>query len=233
MAEYTHGPYFIKRKKNGRGGKAAAALVLVLLLLTAGIILLSVFLPRRDDESASTAPVPAGRKLYCLVSGETNNYTTALLMAQECSARGGAGYLFNDGTFRAVAAVYANEADARDLATVNEGSSYFTLAMPSAALSGSDSYALEYALGDFFDTLYSAATELDRGNMTDSAADCAVAAACRKLGALSASVENAMLRRAFETASAYAPAEDKRSLLSYVRYVHVRAIVQIYYALGG
>ncbi len=230
MAEYTSGAYFIRRKKGGRG-KGAALLVLVLLLLTTGIVLLAVFLPRHSEET--TTDSAGGKNLYFLVSGQESSFSAALIAAQDCASRGGAGYLFNDGMFRAVASVYENEADARDLAALNDGASYFMLTMPAISLGGGDAAAYEYVLGEFFGTLYTAATELDRGKVTDAAADYAVSAACRKLGALSASTENQRLKRALETASVYAPNEDSRSLLSYIRFVQVRATVEVYYALVG
>ena len=233
MAEYGSGAYFIKRK-NGGGGKGAAILVIVLLALTAGIILLAVFLPKRtDDGNTAGAPVSNGeKKFFYLVTGESGELTTALLMVQECSARGGAGYLFNDGTYRSVAAVYDRESDAKDLAAVNDGASYFSLAFSLSSLKEKDKSALSYAVGEFFITLTDAAKELDRGTITDSAADCAAALACRKLKTLSLSVQNAALSRAFDIASEYDAVGDSRSLLSYIRFVHVRAMVEIYYALS-
>ena len=230
MAEYNSGAYFIKRKNSGRG-HGGAILVLVLLVLTAAIVLLAIFLPRKKEGGGQVSLPISETKLYYLVTGETNEYTTALLMVQECASRGGAGYLFNDGTYHAVAAVYGKESDVRDLAAVNDGARYFSLGFSGAALGKFDSSALSYALGEFNDTLFTAATELDRKSMSDAAADNAVAAACRKLKALSMSVENAPLARAFDIASEYDPNADNRTLLTYIRFVHVRATIEIYYAL--
>ncbi|MCH5350909.1 MAG: hypothetical protein J1F39_02945 [Clostridiales bacterium] len=233
MAEYSSGAYFIKRK-NGGGGRGAALLVIVLLVLTAGIILLAVFLPKKSEDGLISGAPPANseKKFYYLVTGESGDITTALLLVQECSSRGGAGYLYNDGIFRSVAAVYDRESDVKELTEVNEGASYFSLAMPPCKLSGKDSAALNYAFGEFNEALYNASRELDRGKMSDAAADFAVSSACRKLKALSLSMENAALARAFDIASEYDAVGDSRTLLSYIRFVQVRATVEVYYALS-
>ena len=198
-------------------------LIAALLVLTAGICALVIILPRLESPSGTAgAPAFSGKTFYMLATCETDNYAEAVVSSQDAAARGGAGYIYNDGKYHVVAAVYSREADAKTLASVNPDSHYFEVRIPPATLSEAEIAALDYLAGDWFETLYTAATELDRGNATDAAADYAVMRACARLSELADGCGE-RLKRALYSAAEYEPIRS-RSTLSYIRYITVRAI---------
>lgn len=229
MREDSSGVYIVSRRaaKRSYGGRrrgAVGVLVTVLLLLTAGICALVVILPRLDGAGGGEASAPAfsGKSYYMLATCETDGYAEAAVAAQDASARGGAGYIYNNGKYHVVAAVYSREADAKTLASVNPDSHYFEVWLSPTALTDAETAALEYLVGDWFDAVYTAATELDRGNATDAAADYAVMRACAELSRY-AEPCGERLRRTLQAASEYDTVRS-RSTLSYIRYITVRAI---------
>lgn len=218
-----------RRRRRG-GGRAAGVLVAVLLFLTAAICLLVVFLPRLSKSgSAVGAPVLSGKTYYFLCTAETENRSQALTMSHSTAERGGGGYIYNDGKYRIVAAVYSKESDVKTLVTVNTDSFYFSLGLGSGEYSSEDTALLNYLNGEWFDTLSTAATELDRGNITESAAEFAARRACDSLRELALNARSEKLKNAV-CACIYDP-EQSQSVLSYIRYIHVKMLISALCAL--
>lgn len=225
------GAYFVRRGRGGgRSKRAAGLLVAVLLVLTAAICLLVVFLPRLTKGSVA-ANAFGGRTFYFLSTGSYSVRDTALVAARDTSARGGAGYLYNDGEYRIIAAVYSSEADARALASVNDGATYFgiEIALPADADEGSIA-AAKYLTGEWFDAVGRTADELQRGNMTQAQAEYAVQSACARLAEISQAAELSAFRAALVAACEYSCPTDMTPL-AYIRRVHVRAIAEAACAL--
>lgn len=217
------------RKQNG-ARRTAGVLIAVLLLLTAVICLLVVFLPRvRLGGSASASIAAGGKTYYFLCTAETDERLQGVLSAQNAMERGGAGYLYNDGKYKVVAAVYKNESDVKTLVTVNADSFYFSLGIPSGNYSDGDRAVINYLTGEWFDTLSVAATELDRGNTTESAAEFAAFRACEKLKSLALKASDRLKTAVISLE--YSPPQTQ-SVLSYIRFVHVKYILTVLGALS-
>lgn len=216
-----------RRRRSRRGGRSAGILVTALLLLTAVTCLLVVFLPRGKASTAVTAV--SGKTYYFLCTAETEEKNAALVAAQSAAERGGAGYLYNDGKYKVVAAVYERESDAKTLVSVNADSFYFAYGLPKSDYASSDKKVLDYLIGDWFNTVYTAATELERGNTTESAAEHAVMAACDKLTGYALNAASERLKRAV-IACAYDPPQS-RTVLSYIRYINVSTVLSTITAL--
>ena len=234
---HNDGAYIInrgrKKRRNSGAGRSAGILIAALLFLTAAICLLVVFLPRltlsmQASQSASLASV--GKTYYFLCTEQTDERTSALLSAQNTRERGGAGYLYNDGKYKVIAAVYKSESDVKTLVTVNPNSFYFSLSVAGGKYSGGDREVLNYLTGEWFDTLSLSATELDRGNTTEDAAEYAAFRACEKLRGLALNASSEKLKSAILSCE-YSPPQTQ-SVLSYIRYVHVRYIVAALCALS-
>lgn len=239
MTEYSSGAYIVSRKER-RGGRnrdprrrpnrAAGFLVIALLLLTAGICLLVVFLPKFKPTGVSGAAEFTGRTFYFLTTAKETDRLKAREQAQYAIERGGAGYIYNDGNYRIIAAAYEREADAKTLASVNADADYFAFSLPSAACDGGDRAALEYLADELFAVCSTAASELDRGNITEASAEYAVRAALDKLTALACSASSERIKTAAAECVQYEIPQG-RSVLSYIRYVQVRALVHMRAAL--
>ncbi len=238
MREYSEGAYFVSRRSRraaSRKRRGAGVLVLVLIILTAGICLLVVFLPRMTVSVGADASFK-GKTFYFLSLGEFDGYVEASEAARATAARGGAGYVYNDGKYRIIAAAYEREADAAALASVNDNAEYFAVEIPAANLSDADGAAMTALVGDYFTSVFTAATELDRGNATEAAAESAAISARRKLlrtvcdgdvsGGVSAAIE-------FAADFSVLTERPTRSTLSCLRYISVRGVVAAADALGG
>ncbi|MCM1367747.1 MAG: hypothetical protein NC184_02930 [Roseburia sp.] len=239
MKEYDSGAYLVSRgsykrasdyKKPRRGKAAAGVLIAILLMLTAGICALVYFLSR--TQTASGTPVFAGKTFYFLAIAQETDRTEALKTSQYAVERGGAGYIYNDGSYHTVAAVYDREADVKTLVSVNSGSHYFALSLAQSAHADGDRAALEYLAGEWFDTVMTAATELDRGNISDSAAEHAVRAALIRLEKAACLADSEYLKTALEAVCEYSIPQG-RSVLSYIRYIHVRAVAEVIAVLNA
>ena len=145
MSEYDSGAYFVRRggRRNrnrngsGRSRRAAGVLITVLLILTAAICALVALLPRLSTVGAP-APDFDGKTFYMLAIGRATDREQAQTMAQYAVERGGAGYIYNDGEYKIVAAVYDKESDAKTLTSVNENSYYFELTVPKCNIADAD-----------------------------------------------------------------------------------------------
>ena len=170
MSEYDSGAYFVRRggRRNrnrngsGRSRRAAGVLITVLLILTAAICALVALLPRLSTVGAP-APDFDGKTFYMLAIGRATDREQAQTMAQYAVERGGAGYIYNDGEYKIVAAVYDKESDAKTLTSVNENSYYFELTVPKCNIADADARALRYLTGEWYDAVQTAASELQRG----------------------------------------------------------------------
>ena len=234
MNESGSGAYFVRRRSrgggSGKGKRAAGLFIAVLLVLTAAICLLVVFLPKITGGTAAVGAF-GGKTFYFLSTGSYSVRDTALLAAQETTSRGGAGYIYNDGEYRIIAAVYSSEADARALASVNDGATYFGIdvSVPKDADENSVA-AVAYLTGEWFDVVGRTADELQRGNITEAQAEHATASACARLCAVAESAGMPNLKSALYAAGEYS-CPDKTAPLAYIRYVQVRAIAETVRAL--
>lgn len=221
-----------KKSRNKRRGGAGPAgiLIAVLLILTAAICLLVVFLPRVGNKNtAANATATPGKTYYFLCTSEAEDRMSAISSSQYAIERGGAGYIYNDGKYKIIAAVYAKETDVKTLVSVNVNSFYFSLNLPGGEYNSGDKAVIDYLTGEWFDTLLTAATELDRGNITEAAAEYAVKAACDNLRDLALKANSEKLKHAI-TACTYSPPQTQ-TVLSYIRYIHVQFVVGAYSAL--
>lgn len=230
-------PYIISRRPRRsekyrdprRPKRAAGVLVIVLLLLTAGICALVWLLPGLT-ETAGGSPSFGGKTFYFLATAKTDERVEALTAAQAASDRGGAGHIYNDGEYRVIAAVYDRESDVKTLVSVNADSHYFALEYPKLDCDERDRRALEYLTGEWFSSVFAAVTELDRGNITDAAAERAVFSCCRRLEKLAYDCADRALQNALLSAVEL-DGQASRSTLSFLRLIHVKAIVYAYIAL--
>lgn len=219
------------RKRRGGAGRAAGILIAVLLLLTAAICLLVVFLPRLNNGSTTAnASATVGKTYYFLCTTETDERLQAIASSQNASERGGAGYIYNDGKYKIIAAVYNKESDVKTLVTVNANSFYFSLDLAGGEYASGDKAVLDYLSGEWFDTLSTVATELDRGNTTEAAAEYAVKAACDNLCDLALSANSEKLKNAIAACGYSLP--NTQTVLSYIRYIHVQYVVSVISALA-
>lgn len=235
MKDIRSGAYFINRRPSRRSARknrrAAGVLIAVLLLLSAGICLLIVFMPKLTGTVASSSPEFGGKTFYFMATAESTDRAQATVLAGDTAARGGAGYIYNDGKYHVVAAVYEREADVKTLVSINADSHYFALTVPAVKCGDGDKALLEYITGDWFTTLYTAATELDRGNVSDAAAEFTVVSALDRLAELARGASGQTANAANAVAQLRIP--DNRSVLSYVRYLQASALVCVRAALTG
>lgn len=221
------------RRRGGGARKSAGILISVLLLLTAAICLLVVFLPRTGGSKsvgASASAAVGGKTYYFLCTAETEDKTQCLVSAKSAMDRGGAGYVYNDGKYKIIASVYAKEADVKTLVTVNADSFYFSLSLRGGDYASGDKAVIEYLTGEWFSVVSAASTELDRGNITESAAEYAVSSACDKLRGLAEHAKSSKLKSAVLSCT-YAPPQSQ-TVLSYIRYVNVQFVVSVFSALA-
>ncbi len=239
MENYS-GAYIISRQRKGGGrgrppkrrGHGVAALIVLLMLLTAGIVFLAVILPRLPSGSEKTSSEKAfgGRTFYLLAVGEAEDYTEASIMANNAESRGGGGFIYNDGKYRIIAAAYAHEAEAKALAEVNEGAYYIVLNIPETS-NAADARVVNYICGEFFTQLSDAANALDRGTLTDAAADYIAYNATAHLNAILDGV-SPTLEFALEDCLDYAAGGGGRTQLSYIRRATIKALVGAYNGLS-
>ncbi|MDE6029626.1 MAG: hypothetical protein K2F90_04835 [Clostridiales bacterium] len=218
-------------RRRGGARRSAGILITVLLLLTAAICLLVVFLPRMGGggKSVGASTTVSGKTYYFLCTAETEDKTQSLLHAKNAADRGGAGYVYNDGKYRIIAAVYAKEADVKTLVTVNADSFYFSLALNGGNYASGDKSVIDYLTGEWFSVVSTASTELDRGNITESAAEYAVSSACDKLRALAINAKSERLKSAVLSCDYAQP--QSQTVLSYIRYVNVQFLISVISAL--
>ena len=220
-------PHASRRTQRRRSHRAAGLLITVLLILTAVICLLVFFLPKLTSPTgADTAIDFGGRTFYLLATAKTDERVAAELQAKSAADRGGAGYVYNDGSYNIIAALYERESDAKTLVTVNQDSYYFALSVPAVACGEGDKRALDFVTGELCATLSELAVDLDRGNITEEAAEHAVSVAMNKTAEIALGVENERLHAALtETIESSHPTD--RSVLSGVRFIQVQAIVAV------
>ncbi|MDE6201528.1 MAG: hypothetical protein K2M47_06610 [Clostridiales bacterium] len=237
MRYSEHDAYIIQRggrrsssRRRGGARRSAGILISVLLLLTAAICLLVVFLPRNGNKSVGASATADAKTYYFLCTAETEDKTQSLVSAKNTMDRGGAGYVYNDGKYRIIAAVYNRESDVKTLVTINADSFYFSLGLPGGNYASGDKAVLDYLTGEWFDAVSDAATELERGNITESAAEYAVMRAVDKLHGLAENAKSSKLKSAILSYAYELP--QSQTVLSYIRYVHVRYVVGAISALN-
>lgn len=237
MDDDRYSAYFVSRRgykprpsrrgNRRRSHRAAGLLITALLLLSAAICLLVVFLPRLTSaDGVAASPNFGGKTFFFLATAKSDDRDSAELNAVSSAERGGAGYIYNDGSYHVVAALYDRESDAKTLATVNQNSYYFALVLPAVGCGESDKAALDFVVGEFCSALTTAAVELDRGNITEAAAEFAAGVALNKLRSVAVSAENARLSDALTRVADDAFSGD-RSVLSGIRYVQIAAVVAV------
>lgn len=220
-----------RRRTSSRGSKKAiGAIITLLLLVSVGICLFVVFFPMGSRAASSAVSSGDGKTIYLLATAEEDDRETALLQALSASERGGAGFLYNDGKYHTVAAAYERESDVKTLVTVNADSHYFSITFGGGEHKKGDQKLLDYFFGEWFSVMSRAASELERGNITESSAERAAFEACNTLCRYAYAAESESLRRAV-TSCGFSP-PPSRSLLSYIRYIHVQIIFAVYYAVN-
>lgn len=217
-------PRYKRRRKRGAG-----LLVCALLVLSAAATSLAYFLPR---VSKAGAPIAQAAVFYLMATAKSDNYLTALENAQYAAERGGAGALFNDGeNFHAVATVTCDRATATALASVNENSYIITLSVP-VPESGDGDTELFNSIIEFFNAVTSAAENLDRGSISQSAAmhshDTALAKVISKR---SNAMYYPLAHVAEDIADSAKIGVGARSMPSYLRYIASGGVIALYNAL--
>ena len=187
------------------------------------------FLPRLTS-TVTSSPKYDGKTFYMLATAATDDRDEALLLATDAKSRGGAGFIYNDGSYRIIAAAYERESDAKTLVSVNANSYYFPLSVPTADLSDNDISLLDYLTGEWFATAHTAANERDRGNITDAAAEYAVAKACAELSRR-ASDGSSLLAQEIARAAEFSVPQNY-TVLGYIRYIQISVIVAAHNALS-
>lgn len=235
MREYESGAYIVSRRGakrvSRRGGRTrgVAAVFAVLLLITSGIVLAVIFFPRGNrDTPASSKPSFGGKSFYFLAVGKATESDAAGIMAKDASERGGAGYVLNDGSYNIIAAAYEREADAKALSELNENAHYLSVSIPKTECDDGDRAALEALCGVWFPKVYAAATEFDRGNVTEAAADYAAKKAFDELRYAASGADGALKDVLLSSCDYSSSDKGGRSTLSYIRYMTVRTIVNVY-----
>ena len=224
----SSGAYIVTRsQQRGRQKRSAlrpvGVLIATLLILSVIVCVIVFFLTRESSASETNASGFTGKTYYFMYTTECTEKVNAEVAAADAAARGGAGYVFNDGTYKVVAAVYAREADVKTLVSVNPDSAYFSVTLH--AIGENASAALDYLCGEWFDTVYLSSSELDRGNITEAAAEHAVVKACDKLLSLVGASGHGGLCRALESVSYDFP--NKRTVLSSIRYITAEVIAAV------
>lgn len=221
---YRNGTAGGRRSKKRRSHRrAAGVLVTVLLLLSGAICLLVFFLPRLSV-GVDARPSGVSAVFYFLSTAEETEKQRAAEQAQSCSSRGGAGYVYNDGVYRIIAGVYASETDAKALASVNDGATYFKVEVAQDRYAQGAMQALEYFAGEWFSAVDTAVRELDRGNITEAAAEHSVEKAFDKLCALLYAADDGNAKTAAARISALATESPTLSVLSRIRYIQVATV---------
>ena len=204
-------------------------MITTLILLSAAICLLVIFLPKLTSVAVGSQTF-GGQTFYFLATEKFDDRTKALLGAQSAVDRGGAGYIYNDGSYHIVAAVYDKESDAKALTAVNENSYYFSLTVHKTDMTESETKLIAFITGEWFTAVSAAASELSRGNITESQAECAVLSVCLKAISLAENV-SPMLSNAVTAACDYS-CPLSISVLAYIRYVQVDTVVSVVRALS-
>lgn len=163
-------PYIIDKSRPPR--KKSRMLGVLLLLTTAvaaGIVVYCVLFK-------STFTVK-GRTFYAVITTVTETEAEAVAASDNVRKAGGSGYIVNDGTYRIVAAVYADSKAAETVAGRMNGASVLTLDVKKMKFKGDDRAAnarlaetVYYAYTELFDDLYALSIELDEKRTSESAA---------------------------------------------------------------
>lgn len=200
--------------------------IVVLTLLTAGICALVLFFPTASDDSPVSTPAASVETFdfYLLCTFESDDRQAAYDNALVTAARGGAGYVYNDGKYRVVAAVYRKKEDAEALSEVNDGSFCVKLEIRFSAKNKAQKNAVAYLAGEWFDDISRASTGLERGSITDAQAERSAIAACNKLLRYADEIKSGAVYRTLVEAGEYS-VPTSRELKSYLRYVAARAVV--------
>lgn len=183
MQSFQDVPFIIEKKKRatrGRGGLLAAWLLLVFGGVAVAIVVFFSF-----HKNVFTVK---GRTLYAVRLLSTQVEAEADERAASVKAAGGGGYVYNDGVYSVLAAVYANEADAQTVAERNAGevvalsiTKIKCKVYEDIATSQSVSDNARYAFTELFDELYKISIDLDAHVLSESAAAYKIAACKNKL----------------------------------------------------
>lgn len=171
----TERPYIIEKPRLSvrRSGRILGAVVL---LAVAAVI--GVFVWRHFAGSGITVK---GRTFYAVYTSETSVESEAQSAAAVMKAAGGSGYIYNDGTYKIVAAVYPDASSADTVAErlTGEGmqAARLELEVPRMRLDFPDETvrarlgeAVYYTYGELYDLLYDMSVELDEQRLSESAA---------------------------------------------------------------
>lgn len=231
MKDNQSGAFIVSRRKprdksTSFAHKRIGGIIAALLFLSA-VICTAVSLYPRLSKSSKVA-VGFSKTYYFLAVGEEQTRVQAQENAQYAKEHGGAGYIYNDGKYHIVAAVYERETDVKTLVSVNADSHYFALDFSVAAYGDGDKRVLDYLTGEWFNTVFTAVTELDKGNIAESAAEHAVASAFDRLKKLAQDAETKAVNVVLSSFVFDPP--QTQSVLSYLRYVNVFVVAKLHTA---
>ena len=176
MQSFQDTPFIIENKKSRKsarsGGRRGGLIVFLLLFFGAIAVGIVVFF----SFGKNTFTVK-GRTLYAVRLFASEVEAEATERAAAVKAAGGSGYVYNDGTYSVLAAIYANEKDAQTVADRNAGQ-IVTLTLPKfkckmyqdGATSQTVSDCARYAFTTLFDDLYKISVDLDAHVLSESAA---------------------------------------------------------------
>ena len=125
------------KAKAGAGGKKYAVVIIIIFALIAVLLLsdylsngLAIGLFKKNSDNISVKAAD----YYAAETGAFTSMRQAADCAEETAAAGGAGYIYNDGTFHVLASVHTKYADADAAAKTYEPADVFTLKIPNKTI---------------------------------------------------------------------------------------------------
>ena len=171
----TERPYIIEKPRLSarRSGRLLGAVVLVAVAAVIGVFAWRHF--------AGGGVTVKGRTFYAVYTSETAVESEAQSAAAAIKAAGGSGYVYNDGTYKIIAAVYPDAASAdavaERLSAEGTKAARLELEVPRLRLDVADeaartrlAAAVYYTYGELYDSLYEISLGLDEHRLSESAA---------------------------------------------------------------
>lgn len=165
----TETPFIIDKRKKRKGGRIAAVLLLFFGAAAVGIVMFFSF-----GKSSFTVK---GRTFYGVRLYISESESEAAGKSDAVKKAGGSGYVYNDGVYSVMAAVYPTENEAKTVAERNAGE-VIVLEIPKlkwklyedTATSQTVSDCARYAFTGLYDALYKITIDLDGKALSESAA---------------------------------------------------------------
>lgn len=166
---YSGGGY--SRKKSAKKSKVILV-IFIIIVLVAGLAVGGYFFFTREKSGNinDKDSIPA-MHFYAYKISESTDFAVAYTAAEALSVKGGGGYIYNDGVFNVLVAVYPTEQEALSVVSQNTGGEVLSLNIPQVNISDSSAReCIKYLIGDYFDGVYKTAIALESGSATQSAA---------------------------------------------------------------